>query len=61
VIPNSSNSNRIRQNFDLFDFELTDDEMIQVNNLNRNGSSFRFNVRMEIYGQRPMSPTLLNF
>lgn len=30
IIPKSSNSLRIRENFELFDFELTDDEMNQI-------------------------------
>jgi len=33
VIPKSANAERIRQNFDLFDFELTKDEVEQLNHV----------------------------
>lgn len=36
VIPGSSNPNHIRENLDLFGFELTQDEMGQINALDRN-------------------------
>ena len=36
VIPGSSNSDHIRENLDLFCFELTDDEMEQIRQLDRN-------------------------
>lgn len=36
VIPGSSNPDHIRENLDLFDFELTDDEMAAINALDRN-------------------------
>lgn len=36
VIPGSSNPDHIRENLDLFDFELTKDEMNQINALDRN-------------------------
>ncbi len=36
VIPGSSNPEHIRENLDLFDFELTDEEMKQINDLDRN-------------------------
>ena len=36
VIPGSSNPDHIRENLDLFGFELTDDEMKQLNLLDRN-------------------------
>lgn len=36
VIPGSSNPAHIRENIDIFDFELTDDEMKQINALDRN-------------------------
>ena len=35
IIPKSSNSKRIRENFELFDFELTDDEMNQIITLDK--------------------------
>ena len=36
VIPGSSNPDHIKENLDLFGFELTDDEMSRINSLNRN-------------------------
>ena len=36
VIPGSSNAEHIRENLDLFGFELTDDEMEQIRQLDRN-------------------------
>ena len=36
VIPGSKNPDHIKSNFDLFDFALTDDEMAQINALNKN-------------------------
>ena len=36
VIPGSSNPEHIRENLDLFDFSLTDDEMDRINALDRN-------------------------
>lgn len=35
VIPGSSNPDHIRENLDLFGFELTDEEMLQIASLNR--------------------------
>ncbi|MDB4978427.1 MAG: putative reductase, partial [Candidatus Peribacteria bacterium] len=39
VIPKSIHKDRIRENIDIFDFELSDDEMEQLNNLNENRSA----------------------
>ena len=36
VIPGSKNPDHIRANFDLFDFELTEDEMAKIGVLNQN-------------------------
>ena len=35
VIPKSSHKERIIENFDIFDFELTEDEMAKIAKLNR--------------------------
>ncbi|QES88414.1 aldo/keto reductase [Rhizosphaericola mali] len=40
VIPKSITPSRIKQNFDVFDFELTEDEMNQIKGINLNESSF---------------------
>jgi 2,5-diketo-D-gluconate reductase A len=40
VIPRSSSPERVRSNLDVFDFELTDDDMATLNGLN-NGTRFR--------------------
>ena len=36
TIPGSSNPDHIAENYDIFDFRLTDEEMEQINNINRN-------------------------
>ncbi len=36
VIPGSSNPSHIKENTDIYNFELTDEEMKQINNLDRN-------------------------
>ena len=36
VIPGSSNPDHIKENTELYDFSLTDEEMAQINALNRN-------------------------
>ncbi|MEO2011252.1 MAG: aldo/keto reductase [Pirellulaceae bacterium] len=35
IVPKTSQTPRLRENLDLFDFELTDDEMVGINGLNR--------------------------
>lgn len=35
VIPGSKNPEHIRDNFDLFDFELTDEEMVEISTVNK--------------------------
>jgi diketogulonate reductase-like aldo/keto reductase len=40
VIPRSANPERIKENIDVFDFELTDDQMSSINGLN-DGTRFR--------------------
>lgn len=41
AIPKSTNPHHIAQNLDIYDFALTDDEMLQVRGLDRNRPSFR--------------------
>ena len=36
IIPKSTNEERIIQNISLFDFELTEEQMIQINGMNKN-------------------------
>lgn len=36
VIPGTKNTEHIKQNFDIFDFRLTDEEMEQIAKLNKN-------------------------
>lgn len=41
VIPKSQNDNRIRENFDVFDFELSDEELAKIDQLNTDERQFR--------------------
>lgn len=41
VIPKSVTPSRIEENIDVFDFELSEDEMQQINDLNQNQRQFR--------------------
>lgn len=36
VIPKSSNAERLKQNIDIFDFQLTDEDISRINSLNKN-------------------------
>lgn len=40
VIPGSKNTDHIKDNFDIFDFELTDDEMKEIAALDRNAKYY---------------------
>lgn len=40
VIPGSKNTDHIKDNFDIFDFELTDDEMKEIAELDRNAKYY---------------------
>lgn len=40
VIPKSTHIERMRENFDVFDFALTDDDMTAISKIDRNKSSF---------------------
>lgn len=41
VIPKSQNDNRIRENFDVFDFELSDEDLDKIDQLNTDERQFR--------------------
>lgn len=41
VIPKSQNDNRIKENFDVFDFELSDEDIKLIDGLNANERQFR--------------------
>nr|WP_263314052.1 aldo/keto reductase [Mammaliicoccus sp. Marseille-Q6498] len=41
VIPKSQNDNRIKENFDVFDFELSDEDIKVIDGLNANERQFR--------------------
>lgn len=40
VIPKSTHSERMEENFNIFDFSLSDDDMSEISKLDRNTSSF---------------------
>ncbi|OXA56666.1 aldose reductase-related protein 2 [Folsomia candida] len=42
VIPKSTNPQRLRENIDIFNFELTNNEMVQLRALDKNGNEGRF-------------------
>ncbi|GIL24337.1 MAG: 2,5-diketo-D-gluconic acid reductase [Bacteroidota bacterium] len=48
VIPKSVHKNRIEENFNVFDFELTEQEMEQIKTLDRNASSFKDHTDPEV-------------
>ncbi|XP_044535899.1 aldo-keto reductase family 1 member D1 isoform X2 [Gracilinanus agilis] len=52
VIPNSFNADRIKENFQIFDFSLTDEEMKSIEGLNKN---IRF-VNLLMWSQHPEYP-----
>lgn len=41
VIPKSVTPSRIKENADIFDFELTDEEMEQINQIDKNTRFFK--------------------
>ncbi|XP_046672898.1 1,5-anhydro-D-fructose reductase-like [Homalodisca vitripennis] len=58
VIPKSSNPDRIRQNIDVFDFELTDAEMAELNaiDMDENGRKFFVSNLVKGYDKHPECP-----
>lgn len=43
IIPKSGNENRIKENFDIFDFELSTDDINELNKLDRGEEGRIFN------------------
>ena len=43
TIPKSCNPNRIKENFEVFDFQLTDDEMKEINDLDGKRGRVQYN------------------
>lgn len=41
AIPKSSHIERMKQNFDIFDFSLTNDDMAQIETMNQSDTGFR--------------------
>ena len=56
VIPGSTNPNHIRENIDIFDFELTDEEMAQIRAMDQGEAGRYFNIDYEMMGGMFASP-----
>ncbi|KAJ8670145.1 hypothetical protein QAD02_001404 [Eretmocerus hayati] len=58
VIPKSSNSDRIKANIDIFDFQLTEDEMKQIGDLDKGevGRVFAFTAFIKDLDKNPQYP-----
>lgn len=54
AIPNSMSKGRIRQNFDIMDFELSAGDMDEIDNMAK--KPLRFNNRVNLYGKHPHYP-----
>ncbi|KAG8323364.1 hypothetical protein J6590_006374 [Homalodisca vitripennis] len=54
VIPKSANPLRLKENLDIFDFELTDAEMCQLNALDRGEAARKF--VLQVYSTHPENP-----
>ena len=50
TIPKSCNPERIKENFEIFDFELTEDEMKSINNLNGKKGRIQYNSFIMYFG-----------
>lgn len=57
VIPGSSNPEHIKQNFDIEDFELTDDDMTEINKLDNNKRTYT-STKDVVEGYLNWHPTL---
>lgn len=56
VIPGSTNPDHIRENIDIFDFELTDEEMAQIRAMDQGEAGRYFNIDYETMGGMFASP-----
>ncbi|GLG92813.1 Aldo-keto reductase AKR2E4, partial [Gryllus bimaculatus] len=56
VIPKSSNPKRIKENIDVFDFELTTDEMDDLNALDKGRRARIFNESSQPFDAHPEFP-----
>lgn len=55
VIPGSKNPDHIRNNFDLFDFALTEEEMAEISTLDQNKRYYTTGIQ----GRRTVKATIL--
>jgi diketogulonate reductase-like aldo/keto reductase len=53
VLPQSTNADHIRANLDLFGWELEDEDMRRMDELNRGQNAYQLNLDDPIYGIRP--------
>jgi diketogulonate reductase-like aldo/keto reductase len=53
VLPQSTNADHIRANLDLFGWELEEDDMRRMDELNRGQNAYQLNLDDPIYGIRP--------
>lgn len=56
VIPGSTNPEHIQENIEIFDFELTDEEMEQIRNMDQGESGRYFNLNYDFMGGMFTSP-----
>lgn len=50
AVPGSTNPEHIQENIDIFDFELSDDEMEQIRSLDKGESGRYFNINYQQMG-----------
>lgn len=50
AVPGSTNPKHIQENIDIFDFELSDDEMEQIRSLDKGESGRYFNINYQQMG-----------
>ena len=56
AIPGSTNPDHIRENIDIFDFELTDTEMEQIRAMDQGESGRYFNLNYDLMGRAFVNP-----